>query len=110
MYLINLKCNVFGKKVIRIPIKGLHLDDHVKLEVTRGAEEEHWPPVLVVFTHRGAHLFRYLRYFQILENIFVPYQIFHKLHKTWLLTHEQGVLRESFLNFSSQMSQTFYFG
>ena len=57
MYSIDLKYNVCGKKIIRIPIKGLHLDDHVKLEVTRGAEEEHWPPVLVVFTHGVADLF-----------------------------------------------------
>ena len=64
---INLKYHACGKKIIRIPIKGLNLDEHVGLEVTRGAEEEHWPPVLVVFTHRGAHLFRYLRYFLILE-------------------------------------------
>ena len=38
------------------PIKSLHFDDDVKLEVTRGTEQEHRFPMLIILAHRGAHL------------------------------------------------------
>jgi len=38
--------------LIRIPGKCLHLDDDIEVEMTRGAEEEYWLPMLIKLFYR----------------------------------------------------------